>query len=41
MVGSPSVEDLKNIVRASYPSLEPLADKLVGWLHCPFKLVSN
>ncbi|KAL5579519.1 hypothetical protein UlMin_011961 [Ulmus minor] len=29
MVGPPNVEDLQNIVRASYPSLEPLAEKLI------------
>ena len=34
MVGPPSVDDMKNIVKASYPSLEPVADKLIGLLCC-------
>ncbi|PON47074.1 Midasin [Parasponia andersonii] len=29
MIGLPNVEDLKKIVKGSYPSLEPIADKLV------------
>lgn len=33
MVGPPSVEDLKVIVKASYPSLEPIVEKLIGLLY--------
>ena len=34
ILGPPKVEDLKKIVKESYPTLEPIAEKLVGQLHC-------
>ena len=37
MVGPPNVEDLKKIVKESYPSLEPIAEKLIGPLHCTLR----
>lgn len=41
MIGPPNVEDLKQIVKESYPSLAPIAEKLIGLLHSTLQTCSD